>query len=85
MFCVQGYLIFVTIGIYYNVTDFSPMNTFTAISSFGSVDFTIYRVPEVFGIYGVEATFNTSNEKARCALATARYSVYTGVTEIVTL
>ena len=61
------------------------MNTFAARSSFGFVDFTIYRVPEVFSIYGVEATFNTSSEKARCALATALYSVYTGVTEIVTL
>ena len=73
------------IGIHYNVADFALKKNFNATSRFGLVDFTIYRVPEVFGIYGAEATFDTSSKKARCALATALYSVYTGVTEIVTV
>lgn len=73
------------VGIHYDIADFALKNNFNALSNFGSVDFTVYSVLEVFGIYGTEVVFSTPNETAQCALATAFYSEYTGVTEIVNL
>ena len=70
---------------YYDNASFTLTSSFTAKSNFGSVDFTIYRIPKVFGIYSAEVILDTPNETAQCALATAFYSEYTGVTEIVTL
>ena len=79
------FIIIYGVGIHYDIADFAPKNSFTTKSNFGEVDSTVYRIPEIFGIYSAEVVFNTPNETALCALATAFYSEYTGVTEIVTL
>lgn len=73
------------IGIHYDNTDFTVKSSFTENSNFGPVDFTIYTVPKFFGMYSAKAMFHTPNETAQCALATAFYSEYTGVTEVVTM
>ena len=70
---------------HYDNANITLTSSFTAMSNFGPVDFTIYKTPKVFGIYSAEVAFDTPNETAQCALATALYSEYTGVTEIVTL
>ena len=84
--CYNLYLDLCTIGMHYDNANFTLTSSFTTDkSNFGSVDFTIYRASKIFGIYGAEIVFDTPNETAQCALATAFYSEYTGVTEIVTL
>jgi len=73
------------VGMRYDDANFTLKNNFIIDSKFGPVTFIVYRIPKQFGIYSVEATFNTPNKTAQCALATAFYSEYTGVTEIVNL
>jgi len=77
-------LYYFCLGIGYNSdSDFTFEISFTINSDFGLVHFTFFRVPTRFSIYSVEVTFNTPNEFAKCALAMAVSTGYTGITEVV--
>ena len=76
-------------GVYYEKANFSslPPHYFNSTDSdFGTVDFTVYKFPNSFSFYNIEAVLSTTDRRpARCAVATSYASAYSGVTEIVSV